>query len=79
MKAIVFLGDGFEECEALIVVDILRRAGLPVQLVSIYLFGMLAASIYRIGVLLYGKPPKPAEIIKLLRGQHKQKKSVSME
>ncbi len=52
---------------------------VAVQLVSIYLFGMLAASIYRIGVLLYGKPPKPAEIIKLLRGQHKQKKSVSME
>jgi putative intracellular protease/amidase len=27
MKTIVFLADGFEECEALIVVDILRRAG----------------------------------------------------
>ena len=28
MKAIVFLADGFEECEGLIVVDILRRAGV---------------------------------------------------
>lgn len=28
MKTVVFLADGFEECEALIVVDILRRAGI---------------------------------------------------
>ena len=35
MKAIVFLGDGFEECEALIVVDILRRAGVETIMASV--------------------------------------------
>ena len=35
MKAIVFLADGFEECEALIVVDILRRAGVETLMASI--------------------------------------------
>lgn len=34
-KAIVFLGDGFEECEALIVVDILRRAGVETLMASV--------------------------------------------
>lgn len=32
---IVFLADGFEECEGLLVVDILRRAGLTVVMASI--------------------------------------------
>ena len=32
---IVFLADGFEECEALLVVDLLRRAGLKVIMASI--------------------------------------------
>lgn len=40
-----------------------------VQLVSVYLLGMLASAIYRIGVLMYGKAPKPTEIIRLLRAQ----------
>ncbi len=35
MKALVLLADGFEEIEALIPVDILRRGGVEVQLVSI--------------------------------------------
>ena len=36
MKTIfVFLAEGFEEIEALTPVDVLRRAGLPVQTVSI--------------------------------------------
>ena len=35
MKAIVFLGDGFEECEALITVDILRRAGVETIMASV--------------------------------------------
>jgi len=35
MKAIVFLGDGFEECEALITVDILRRAGIDTLMASV--------------------------------------------
>ena len=35
MKAIVFLGDGFEECEALITVDILRRAGIETVMASV--------------------------------------------
>lgn len=35
MKTIVFLADGFEECEALIVVDILRRAGVETVMASV--------------------------------------------
>ncbi len=34
MKAVVFLADGFEECEGLIVVDILRRAGVETVMAS---------------------------------------------
>lgn len=34
-KSFVFMADGFEEIEALTVVDILRRASMPVSLVSI--------------------------------------------
>ena len=34
-KLIVFLADGFEECEALLVVDILRRAGVDTVMASI--------------------------------------------
>lgn len=48
---------------------------IGVQLVSVYLLGMLAAAIYRVGVLLYGKTPKPTEIIKLLIEQHKTNKA----
>ncbi|HPJ01922.1 MAG TPA: ABC transporter permease [Candidatus Limiplasma sp.] len=33
--------------------------------------GVLSASIYRMGVLMYGKPPKPAEIFKVLRTARK--------
>lgn len=32
---VVFLGDGFEECEGLLVVDLLRRAGMQVIMASI--------------------------------------------
>ena len=35
MKAVVFLADGFEECEGLIVVDILRRAGVETLMASV--------------------------------------------
>ena len=34
-KACVFLADGFEEIEGLTVVDILRRAGVETQTVSV--------------------------------------------
>ena len=34
-KAYIFLADGFEEIEGLTVVDILRRAGVEIQMVSI--------------------------------------------
>lgn len=49
---------------------------IGVQIVSIYLLGMLAAAIYRMGVLMYGKPPKFSEIIKMLKEQHKQNKKI---
>ena len=34
-KVIVFLADGFEDCEALVTVDLLRRAGIDVTTASI--------------------------------------------
>lgn len=42
---------------------------LSIALLVIGIVGMgyLSAAIYRIGVLLYGKPPKPGELIKLLK------------
>ncbi len=40
---------------------------VALQIITIYLFGILAAAIYKIGVLMYGNPPKPAEIIKMLK------------
>ena len=49
---------------------------IAVQIVSIYLLGMLAAAIYKIGVLMYGKPPKFSEIFKLLREQHRENKAL---
>ncbi len=35
MKCAVFLAEGFEECEALITVDMLRRGGILIDMVSI--------------------------------------------
>ncbi len=35
--------------------------------VSVFLIGYISAKIYRVGVLLYGTPPKPSAIIKALR------------
>ena len=49
---------------------------IAVQIVSIYLLGMLAAAIYKIGVLMYGKVPKPSAVIKLLSDQHKTNKAI---
>jgi len=36
---------------------------------GIFLVGVLATAIYRVGVLLYGKPPKIRELFKLIRKQ----------
>jgi len=33
--------------------------------------GVLSASIYRMGVLMYGKPPKPSELLKVIRAARK--------
>ena len=35
-KAYIFLADGFEEIEGLTVVDILRRAGVEIQMVRLW-------------------------------------------
>lgn len=40
-KAVVFLADGCEECEALITVDLLRRAGVTVETASVSPSGSL--------------------------------------
>lgn len=40
---------------------------IVILVLSVGVIGYLAAKIYRIGVLLYGTPPKPREIIKALR------------
>ncbi len=37
--------------------------------VSVFVIGYISAKIYRMGVLLYGNPPKPSAIIKALRNQ----------
>lgn len=49
---------------------------VAIQLVSIYLLGKLAAAVYRIGVLLYGKPPRFSELFKMLNTKKANKKSV---
>ena len=38
---------------------------IAIQVASIFILGKLAAAIYRIGVLLYGKPPRFKEIFKM--------------
>lgn len=38
-----------------------------VQIVTVYLLGRLSAAIYRLGVMMYGKPPKLTEIFKMLK------------
>lgn len=43
---------------------------IAIQIATIYLFGMLASAIYKIGVLMYGNPPKPIEIIKMLKKKY---------
>ena len=35
MKCLIYLAEGFEECEALITVDMLRRGGMTIDMVSI--------------------------------------------
>lgn len=43
---------------------------VALQTITVYLFGLLAAAIYKIGVLMYGNPPKPVEIFKMLRNKN---------
>ncbi len=40
---------------------------VAILVVSVIAIGFLAAAIYRMGVLLYGKAPKPGEMIKMLK------------
>ena len=37
-----------------------------IQAVTVYLLGLFAAAVYKIGVLMYGNPPKIGEIFKML-------------
>lgn len=37
-----------------------------IQIITIYLLGRLSAAVYRLGVMMYGKPPKIGEILKML-------------
>lgn len=48
-KALVFFADGFEECEGLIAVDILRRAGIEVTTASV-MGQRLVVSSHNIGI-----------------------------
>ena len=41
---------------------------IVILIASIIGIGFLAAGIYRVGVLMYGKPPKPKELARILRG-----------
>lgn len=41
---------------------------IVIQIVSVFIIGKLAAAIYRIGVLLYGKPPRLGEVFKMAFG-----------
>lgn len=43
-----------------------------VLIVSTVFIGYLAAAIYKIGVLMYGKPPKPQELVRALRGNREK-------
>ncbi len=43
-----------------------------IQLVTLLLFGILASAIYKLGVLMYGNPPKPLAILKMVRMQKKK-------
>ncbi len=44
-----------------------------ILIASTVLVGYLAAAIYKIGVLMYGKPPKPAEILRAVRDNRAHK------
>jgi ABC-2 type transport system permease protein len=44
-------------------------ASVALLLAAMAAIGWLAAKIYRLGVLLYGKPPKPGEIFKMLKAR----------
>ncbi len=41
-------------------------------LAATVLVGLLCSAVYRLGVLLYGKPPKPGELIRMLKNQKKE-------
>ncbi|MDR1628878.1 MAG: ABC transporter permease [Oscillospiraceae bacterium] len=44
-------------------------ASVAILFLSTVVVGVLAAKIYRLGVLMYGTPPKPSNIIKMLRNK----------
>lgn len=46
---------------------------VAILLASTILIGMLAAAIYRLGVLMYGNAPKPREIVRMLKASKKAK------
>jgi len=46
---------------------------VAILILSTIIIGYISAGIYRIGVLLYGKPPKLKEVLKMVRVSTKQK------
>ena len=44
MKCALFLAEGYEECEALITVDMLRRANVDIDMISITSLDMVKSS-----------------------------------
>lgn len=49
---------------------------VAIQVISVWLLGMLSAAIYKVGVLMYGNPPKLPEIFKMVFRQIKENKKI---
>jgi ABC-2 type transport system permease protein len=50
--------------------------GIGSQLITMVILAWISSKIYRLGVLMYGKPPKFREIIAMLKRDREQKNAV---